>query len=775
MSYYPYSTVKKKECFSNYPVHCPPQPCPPKPFPPSYCDHTKIYNDTNNPMTILQTNPLSITGYAGVGLSIGLSENGVPAYPISGTTFSVFSSFDGANSFGPSLIVGSYETGYSASLGSVLIGHEARSVGFQNYILGNNNSVAGSVSFSVGNNTNITGIQIFSLGNNNKILGRENYSLGSNNTINSWNSYSLGHGLNVSGNYNTYAFGKNGSTTNTLSGFLHTDQPNIQLVNEGGVPVIISSDHNANGFIYLNGSNSNLSTQHLTSRGKAYFLDDIEVNDEVVTKSVRSPSGDLFLRSPNEIKTSNRIALGEGTEYSYMRLSGGNSKGALWGAYTGIWVDKVNLSYNYYIEKNGPNFIEHIPNTGGSTSAVSAGYGKITFNVGGVNQSPKAIATVEETRISPSVTGINLGRDNATGRWENVYAKKVFAEEVESPANTLVLRSQGDIRMEKQVHIPSQSSVRFTGGNSDGTIWVAYTGIWEDKVNLSYNYYIEKDGPNFVEHIPNIGGGTSVVSPGYGRITFNVGGVNQAPKAIASIQETRFLPSITGIDLGRNDSTGRWENVYAENLHANNTISAVGPDHSRKLSVSNNSNTYVFWVDTIQNKTFILGSVEVVSDEREKEDISDINVGVNLINLLKPKVYRMKKGDSKKSFGLLAQDVLEEFSDLGLNPNDYGIVSEYELENNTPMLDENNEPVKDENGNVIIVNGIPAKRYAINYNNLIAPMIKSIQELSAENELLRTQITNLNQNMASIIQSEVQSQLSNLVSRIEVLENNLNP
>jgi len=99
------------------------------------------------------------------------------------------------------------------------------------------------------------------------------------------------------------------------------------------------------------------------------------------------------------------------------------------------------------------------------------------------------------------------------------------------------------------------------------------------------------------------------------------------------------------------------------------------------------------------------------SDETLKENIKECDLGIDFIDSLKPKSYNFKdlKEDNdaygKKRYGLIAQDILQ-----------------------TELKDS--------------VFGKKDGEYGLSYNDLIAPMIKAIQELKAEIELLKTQINN---------------------------------
>jgi hypothetical protein len=98
----------------------------------------------------------------------------------------------------------------------------------------------------------------------------------------------------------------------------------------------------------------------------------------------------------------------------------------------------------------------------------------------------------------------------------------------------------------------------------------------------------------------------------------------------------------------------------------------------------------------------------VVSDETKKENIKDCDLGIDFVNTLKPKSYNLKNLEethndyNKKHYGLIAQDL----KDGKLKDSVFG----------------------DKDG-----------EYGLNYNDLIAPLIKAVQELSAKVEALENE------------------------------------
>jgi hypothetical protein len=110
------------------------------------------------------------------------------------------------------------------------------------------------------------------------------------------------------------------------------------------------------------------------------------------------------------------------------------------------------------------------------------------------------------------------------------------------------------------------------------------------------------------------------------------------------------------------------------------------------------------------------------SDQRLKKDISPTDLGLNFINKLNPVSFKWDtkdKSDKKFNYGLIAQEVEQVLNEIG-DSSSVSIVAKYRNEHGdiTEKLPEND----------II--------YGLDYEAFIAPLIKSIQELSAKVEYL---------------------------------------
>ncbi len=203
----------------------------------------------------------------------------------------------------------------------------------------------------------------------------------------------------------------------------------------------------------------------------------------------------------------------------------------------------------------------------------------------------------------------------------------------------------------------------------------------------------------------NTTGSTNV---GFGNATllYNTTGSNNSAVGSGSLlnNTTGMLNTAIGIFSGQNISTGY-----------NNT--AIGCDAQvpngaadNQVRIGNTSVTYagiqVAWT--------------ITSDRKWKEDITTLPLGLKFISRLNPVSYSRINDESKKTeYGLIAQEVEEVLKEEGA-----------------------------ENSAMITVTD--AGNYELRYNDLLAPMIKAIQELKAENEILKEKVEKLEKSRINI-------------------------
>lgn len=148
-------------------------------------------------------------------------------------------------------------------------------------------------------------------------------------------------------------------------------------------------------------------------------------------------------------------------------------------------------------------------------------------------------------------------------------------------------------------------------------------------------------------------------------------------------------------------------NFSGSNITTGNGNIAIGYNAQVPSSVSDNQirigNTFITYAGIQVPWT-------VTSDRRWKQNILSSNLGLRFISLLRPVSYTRKNDESGKTeYGLIAQEVEEALQQEGID--------------SSGMLTVTDEGM-----------------YELRYNDLLAPMIKAIQELKAENEKLRERI-----------------------------------
>lgn len=124
------------------------------------------------------------------------------------------------------------------------------------------------------------------------------------------------------------------------------------------------------------------------------------------------------------------------------------------------------------------------------------------------------------------------------------------------------------------------------------------------------------------------------------------------------------------------------------------------------------------------NVTVIEGEIAFspTSDRRLKEDIKKVDLGMAFINDLRPVQYhRINNDKDDVEMGVIAQELLEVLADHGISHS--GMVNKSEAK-----------------GGYL----------SVRYNDLLAPMIKAIQELSVENEALKKEVQRIDQLEAAI-------------------------
>ena len=121
---------------------------------------------------------------------------------------------------------------------------------------------------------------------------------------------------------------------------------------------------------------------------------------------------------------------------------------------------------------------------------------------------------------------------------------------------------------------------------------------------------------------------------------------------------------------------------------------------------------------------YITNGVVTGSSRHTKKDVIDCKMGLEFINKLQPKMYRyiQDEDDEPLRCGLIYEDLKQVVQESGMSFRG---------------LHETTEEIEDEEGNGT---GEFKEHHAIHYESLVAPLIKAVKELKAQNDELRKRV-----------------------------------
>ncbi len=164
------------------------------------------------------------------------------------------------------------------------------------------------------------------------------------------------------------------------------------------------------------------------------------------------------------------------------------------------------------------------------------------------------------------------------------------------------------------------------------------------------------------------------------------------------VKKTSYGGTATGIDLGNNGFVGSYS-------------SATTSSSNSFAMYSNGASAYRFYVDWAGTVFATNTTISAISDQRFKENIQDLDVGLDKIMALKPRKFDWKAGkgkDIKGDRGFIAQEFEQVFPDL---------------------IDEWKDPAPE-----------GEEPYKSVRQDLIPVLVKALQELKAEVDSLKAQL-----------------------------------
>jgi len=255
----------------------------------------------------------------------------------------------------------------------------------------------------------------------------------------------------------------------------------------------------------------------------------------------------------------------------------------------------------------------------------------------------------------------------------------------------------------------------------------------------------------------------------------NTTGYSNSAFGYSSLEDntTGFCNSAFGVEALFSNTTGSWNSAFgpralqsnitgigntavgSHSLYSStgNNNTAIGDSAGSNITTGSNNITIGFNAQVptntasnqirLGNTAITYAGIEVAwtitSDKRNKENISPIGLGLGFISKLNPVSYVRKNDENKKTeYGLIAQEVEQVLKECGIE--------------NHAMLTITDEGM-----------------YELRYNDLIAPMIKAIQELKEKSDEKDIEIAKLKDENEKLI-----SELNNKETRISSVESQLN-
>ena len=299
-----------------------------------------------------------------------------------------------------------------------------------------------------------------------------------------------------------------------------------------------------------------------------------------------------------------------------------------------------------------------------------------------------------------------------------------------------------------------------TNGNQNTAIG---NGALQNNTTGSFNIAVGSDALGNNTNDLNIAIGISALRLNQGTYNTALGNnslysnlVGTANTAIgnATLYENQsgFSNSALGNAALYSNQTGYWNTAVGEEALLSNTTGNSNTAVGRQADVALGSLTNATAIGNLaivnaSNKVRIgNGAVTVVevpvavtiaSDQRLKENIIDSELGLEFITKIRPVQYTMKTGNGKTDYGFIAQELKEVLGDRNVN-----------------MLNKDGE------------------YYHVRYNDLIAPMVKAIQEqqqlidqLKAELNTMKSELENKDSENTAL-KSTVEDRLKRLEATV---------
>jgi hypothetical protein len=292
------------------------------------------------------------------------------------------------------------------------------------------------------------------------------------------------------------------------------------------------------------------------------------------------------------------------------------------------------------------------------------------------------------------------------------------------------------------------------GTLSENTSGVDNTGIGFLALNHSTGSQNTAIGSGALQHQSGYGSGNGSTATGYLALKYNYGNYNTANGYEALVNAT-----------SGNNNTAFGTNAMISLTTGSNNISMgyaadITGTSTNSIAIGTNIQVDGDNTDFIGNSatTFLYGPIYVVaSDGRFKKNIKENVPGLDFINVLRPVSYQYKSEDLQKHLAGHDSAMLAHVNQLNYKDAESKVHLGFIAQEVEKVMNE-----KGYAGNIVKKPASEQDNYGLAYDEFIPPMVRAIQQLSKENDSLKS------------INDKQQQQLNTIMSLLNNLQGQLN-
>jgi hypothetical protein len=362
------------------------------------------------------------------------------------------------------------------------------------------------------------------------------------------------------------------------------------------------------------------------------------------------------------------------------------------GSYAPIHLESTNTSYLFTYYKNPVTNTEYLL----PSKQVWSWYGSATSDANPPDNNPPVGGNTTPSWPSPENSAVTLYQPDGTA----IFTPVVAVNEATAIGSAAAATAQNAVAVGANA-VASNTNALAIGQAASATLDHSTAIGTNASASASYAYAVGYAATASGGNALAIGANVSVSgveSVGIGK------SVSVTANDAVAIGATSSVSGLDGTAVGFGASAGYTNSMALGYQAATNAANSI--------VLGNNSITKIYAAVT---------SITAISDRRRKRDIRDLDLGLDFIAKLRPVSYRFRGDDPTARYGFVAQDVTRAL------PRSLG------------------ERVEEGDADLALVEreSDADRTYRMNYSELLAPMVRAIQQLDEQNAALRRRIVAL--------------------------------